>query len=223
MLNTMYTALMQFLFPSHCPSCNAYVEDAGQWCSSCLEQIIRQKNLAYDSDIREYVSPVIAIGKYEAGLRKLILQLKFQHKLSTLPYIETVMYAVDLNWYIRMYDLIIPVPLSEEKLAQRGFNQVDKIFLPWAKKAQLPYADILQRTKQTKSQYRLNKQQRQENLHQAFSLKSPTSSKILQNANCLLVDDIFTSGTTLKNCAQVLLACGAKQVSGLVLASQADD
>lgn len=48
MLNNIYQAIMQFLFPSHCPSCNAYVEQKGMWCSSCLEEIIRNENLAYD-------------------------------------------------------------------------------------------------------------------------------------------------------------------------------
>ena len=44
MLNNIYQAIMQFLFPSHCPSCNAYVEQKGMWCSSCLEEIIRNEN-----------------------------------------------------------------------------------------------------------------------------------------------------------------------------------
>ena len=48
MLNNIYQVIMQFLFPSHCPSCNAYVEQKGMWCSSCLEEIIRNENLAYD-------------------------------------------------------------------------------------------------------------------------------------------------------------------------------
>ena len=44
MLNNIYQAIMQFLFPSHCPSCNAYVEQKGMWCSSCLKEIIRNEN-----------------------------------------------------------------------------------------------------------------------------------------------------------------------------------
>lgn len=223
MLNTIYTALMQFLFPSHCPSCKAYVENEGQWCDTCLKQIIREKNLAYDSEVRQFVSPVFAMGKYDEGLRELIHQLKFQKKLSTLPYIQTLMNAVDLAWYVNLYDFIIPVPLHPEKLNQRGFNQVDKIFAPWAKAYKPIYADILIRNKQTKSQYSLNKIQRQQNLANAFSPKPQFDLAKLCGANCLLVDDIFTSGTTLKNCAKVLLDNGANKVSGLVLASQADD
>ena len=222
MLNTIYTAFMQFLFPSHCPSCNAYVEQEGQWCKSCLRKIMRNKNLAYDNDVRQYISPVFAMSKYDEGMRHLIHQLKFQRKLSALAYINTVVNASDLIWYASMYDLIIPVPLHPSKLKQRGFNQVDKIFAPWAKEHNFTYADILERSKQTKSQYSLNKNERHQNLASAFRLKA--QSKIeLNNRKCLLVDDIFTSGTTLKNCAQVLLNNGATTVSGLVLASQADD
>ena len=55
MLNNIYQAIMQFLFPSHCPSCNVYVEQKGMWCPSCLKEIIRNENLAYDEDIRQYI------------------------------------------------------------------------------------------------------------------------------------------------------------------------
>lgn len=81
MLNNIYQVIMQFLFPSHCPSCNAYVEQKGMWCSSCLEEIIRNENLAYDEDIRQYISPIIAIGKYDKGLKNLIHELKYQINL----------------------------------------------------------------------------------------------------------------------------------------------
>ena len=171
MLNNIYQAIMQFLFPSHCPSCNAYVEQKGMWCPSCLEEIIRNENLAYDEDIRQYISPIIAIGKYDKGLKNLIHELKYQNKFATLAYLKPLFSYLDEDWDFSTYDMIIPVPLHKNKLKKRGFNQ--------------DYVDV-------------------------------------KNRKCLLIDDIFTTGSTLKNCAMVLKNHGAKTVSGLVLASQAN-
>ena len=222
MLNAIYEAVIQFLFPPRCPSCRAYVEKEGQWCESCLSEILRNKNLAYDAEVRRYISPIVAIGKYDKGLKDLIHELKYQNDFAALPYIYTVLDRLDDEWqqFFADFDYVIPVPLHAEKLKRRGFNQVDRIFLPWAKEHKLHYADILIRTKKTKSQYSLNPSERSINLHAAFALKKDIS---VVNAKCLLLDDIFTTGSTLKNCAKVLKEHGARSVSGLVFASNADD
>lgn len=222
MLNAIYEAVIQFLFPPRCPSCRAYVEKEGQWCESCLSEILRNKNLAYDAEVRRYISPIVAIGKYDKGLKDLIHELKYQNDFAALPYIYTVLDRLDDEWqqFFADFDYVIPVPLHAEKLKRRGFNQADRIFSPWAKAHGLHYADILIRTKKTKSQYSLNPSERSINLHAAFALKKDIS---VANAKCLLLDDIFTTGSTLKNCAKVLKEHGARSVSGLVLASNADD
>ncbi len=221
-MNAIYEAVIQFLFPPRCPSCRAYVEKEGQWCESCLSEILRNKNLAYDAEVRRYISPIVAIGKYDKGLKDLIHELKYQNDFAALPYIYTVLDRLDDEWqqFFADFDYVIPVPLHAEKLKRRGFNQVDRIFSPWAKAHGLHYADILIRTKKTKSQYSLNPSERSINLHAAFALKKDIS---VANAKCLLLDDIFTTGSTLKNCAKVLKEHGARSVSGLVLASNADD
>lgn len=219
MLSAIYQALMQFLFPSHCPSCQAYTEKLGQWCPDCLTNIIRCENLSYDADIREYISPIIAIGKYDKGLKDLIHELKYHKQFMSLAYFPPLFGKLDQEWDFSSYDMIIPVPLHQNKLKQRGFNQVEKIFNPWIKQHHFHYSDILERTRITKSQYQLHPNERRLNLADAFALKSGTS---VNNCKCLLIDDIFTTGSTLKNCAMVLREHGATSVGGLILASQAN-
>ncbi len=218
--NSIYQALCQFLFPSRCPSCRAYTEAEGQWCPHCLEEITRNKNLAYAGEIRQYISPVIAMGKYDKGLRRLIHELKFQGNLTALIYFKPLFTSLDEEWQFDTYDIVIPVPLHPDKLKQRGFNQVEKIFQPWCLKHGFAFKDILQRVKKTQAQYRLNHEQRLQNLDSAFTLKEGYS---VAGHRCLLVDDIFTSGSTMYNCAKILKNNGATTVGGLVLASEADD
>ena len=219
MLDIIYSSLTQFLFPSHCPSCNAYTQKNGQWCPSCLEEIIRNDNLAYGANIRENISPIISIGKYDKGLKHLIHELKYNNKFYSLAFFPALFAKLDEDWDFSSYDMFIPVPLYAAKLKKRGFNQVEKIFLPWIKQHNFNYCDVLIRTKNTKSQFTLQAEERQENLADAFALKDNINIK---GCKCLLLDDIFTTGSTLNNCAITLKKHGAKSVSGLVLASQSN-
>lgn len=219
MIKFIASAVSQFLFPGRCPSCGAYTECEGQWCGGCLHELLRADTLTYDAGVREYISPVFAIAGYDKGLRRLIHDLKYDGRLSSLKYLPPLFEALDANWQFDGFDAFIPVPLHEEKLKQRGFNQVEKIFRPWLLQHGFRYSDVLLRTKQTRSQYSLNRLERKQNLRSAFALKPGTSVKGMR---CLLLDDIFTSGSTMSGCAQALLAGGAASVSGLVLASEAD-
>ena len=219
-MKLLSSALSQFLFPSRCPSCRAYTEAEGQWCPGCLAEITRAENLTYSTDVRRAVATVTAVGRYEKGLRRLIRMLKYDGNLSALKYLPPLFESLDRTWQFDSYELFIPVPLHTSKLKQRGFNQVEKIFRPWLKRHGFSYDDILERTRQTKSQYSLNREERRLNLHDAFALKKGIS---VRRKRCLLLDDIFTSGSTLAGCAEVLLQGGAASVSGLVLSSEADD
>lgn len=219
MIKFITSAVSQFLFPSRCPSCGAYTEHEGQWCSGCLRELLRADTLTYDASVREYISPVFAAARYDKGLRRLIHELKYDGRLSMLKYLPPLFEVLDATWQFDSFDAFIPVPLHEKKLKLRGFNQVEKIFLPWLLQHGFKYSDVLLRTKQTHSQYSLNRLERRQNLRSAFALKPGASVKGL---HCLLLDDIFTSGSTMSGCAQVLLAGGAASVSGLVLASEAD-
>ena len=222
-ISAIYSAMTQFFFPSRCPSCKAYTQSEGQWCKSCFTEISCNKNLSYDEEVRKYISPIIAIGKYDKGLRTLIHELKYKNNLSTLLYFAPLLHELDKNWQFNSFDMVVPVPLHQNKLKKRGFNQVDKIFKNWAIEHKFNYCDILIRSKQTKSQFNLNQEERLLNLQNAFCLKENISTKYIEGKNILLVDDIFTTGSTMKNCAKVLLKHKATKVSGLVLASPFKD
>lgn len=220
MFKNLYEGLLQLVFPSRCPSCQNYTEKPGQWCPQCFEELVRMENLAYNEDVRQYISPIFAMAKYKQGLQSLIHELKYQGKLHCTPYFLPFFNLLDDEAEFSDFDFIIPVPLHRDRLKARGYNQVDIIFQTWCEKHYYPYRDLLIRTRNTKKQHLLNYQARQDNLHTAFELKEPVS---LNQAKCLIVDDIFTTGSTLKHCAQVLLANGASSVSGLVLASNANE
>ncbi len=114
--------------------------------------------------------------------------------------------------------LVVPIPLSVQRLRERGFNQSEVIAKEVSKEFGLQLAtNILVRTKATQAQAKLSRGERVENLKDAFSVKD---QKSIQNRQILLVDDICTTGSTFISAANTLLAAGAKQVDCFALAKK---
>ncbi len=112
-------------------------------------------------------------------------------------------------------DLVAPVPLHAERLAERGYNQAELLAQVLCRWLHLPLgAHALVRVRQTRQQVGLDAAARQENVLGAFA----ASSAAVQGRVLLLVDDVYTTGATLKACAAAALEAGAIQVYGLTLA-----
>lgn len=111
--------------------------------------------------------------------------------------------------------VLIPVPLSDGRLAERGYNQADLLARGLATRVGLPLdTRSLARILETRSQTQLNAQERRQNVDGAFAPRSPEA---LRNARALLVDDVHTTGATLEACARAALAGGAEAVWALTL------
>jgi len=218
MLNTIYTMIVDFLFPPHCPLCGAYVDTLGAWCQTCLDQTIQVHTLPLPIQMQNDISMVRAVGRYRGGMKKFIQVLKYQKKLVMLPAIHTLLAAALPKEKFAGFDYVIPVPLHCEKLQARGFNQSEKIFHPWTDACQLIWLDALIRCRNTKPQYKMTVVERKINMRAAFSLHEGLN---MSGKKILLVDDIFTTGVTMQECAKVLKKAGAKSVCGLTLASDA--
>ena len=116
-----------------------------------------------------------------------------------------------------LFDSIIPVPLHAVRRRERGFNQSEVLAAHLAETLGVPLLlDALRRSRPTPSQTKLNKKQRRQNIKDAFAPGGP--SPALANT-VLLVDDVYTTGATMNECARVLVASGqAKTVYCLAFA-----
>ena len=109
-------------------------------------------------------------------------------------------------------DLIVPVPMHRRKQRRRGFNQADLMARRLAKKLSVPYAaNLLLRTTDTPAMSKLNPVERRGNLEGAFGLAAGGERRVA-GASILLVDDIYTTGSTGDACSETLLAGGAAEV-----------
>lgn len=153
---------------------------------------------------------------YEWPWVDLITRFKFHHQAGwDRPLATLMLSAPGADDVLDAADWVLPIPLSNQRLAERGFNQ------SWLLARQLdPHkadAHLLLRTRNTPSQRTLPRTERLANLDGAFAVE-PLRSALLRNKNVLLIDDVMTSGASLHTAARVLRQAGATHVSALVLA-----
>lgn len=209
----------EFLFPSRCPKCGKYVAEKSGWCPECLQEalFVRRLSLPLDSSFEE----IWALGNYREYLQKLIKDLKYRRKMSALPFIKSLLYEAEpqLGWLAEGAFLAVPVPLFSEKERARGFNQTELIFTEWLQDKEIAMVRGLIRNRETMAMYGLNPAEREENLRGAFEAVVEEGRPLVQGKNVLLIDDIFTTGSTMEACGKVLKEAGAASITGLVLAS----
>lgn len=163
-------------------------------------------------------------GVYNGSLLSLVHRFKY-HGRSELarPLGELLFHTFTRHWKDGDIDLIIPVPLHPRKLRRRGFNQSYLLVTKWpryfsgengGRRIEIK-ADLLRRVRWTAPQTGLGRRERQNNIKGAFSLPNGVP---VENRSILLVDDVYTTGATVTECARVLLTGGADRVDVLTLA-----
>lgn len=148
-------------------------------------------------------------------MSSLLHRLKYQGDTSVLSALREIIGRRD-SFCLQEQDRIIPVPLHVSRLRQRGFNQslvLAKLFFPNQK--DLIQVDTLTRIRHTIPQTGLDGIARRKNLHQAFIVRFPER---VRGRKIVLVDDVFTTGTTVAECSRMLLRAGADEVRVLTLA-----
>ena len=119
---------------------------------------------------------------------------------------------------IKKYDIIIPVPISKKRFKERGYNQSHLIAVDLAKTLEMKYLkDGLLKIKDNPAQSSLNQDERENNVKNVYKLNTIYKDKVYLK-KILLVDDIFTTGSTANECSRILKEAGASQVGILTIA-----
>ncbi len=162
---------------------------------------------------------------YDRQLMAIIHRFKYAGKNQLARPLGGLMLSAYLRyWHAEAVDLILPVPLHSQKLRRRGFNQSYLLMNSWkAISSAIPRrlfnrpvkTDVLIRSKATVPQTDLGRRQRLKNIKGAFSVRLPEE---INGKKVLLVDDVYTTGATVNECARSLLKAGASLVDALTLA-----
>lgn len=205
-----------------CPNCqNKISVNSGLFCPICFKRLAAEnfskclhsnKKSALDflGIAVSYENPLIRelIHKYKYSFAK---EISWTLSEILIRYLEKS-FTGDFNKYCLM-----AVPLHRQRFNWRGFNQSEEIAKILSQRFSLALKNnCLVRQKKTVSQAEIKDfQKRKDNLQNAFVLKNP---KLIENKNIILVDDVFTSGTTMEAAAAALKSGGAKRIIGLVIA-----
>ena len=154
-----------------------------------------------------------SFGSYEGSLQKLIHLFKYG-KVERLadPLRQLLLRALPRNGN---FDLVLAMPMHWRKQWARGFNQAELLALPVAKRFGLKLSTHLRRSRFTQSQAGLDESERQLNLEDSFVVRRPEQ---IRGKRLLLIDDVLTTGATLRAAAEALKSAGAARVSVLTLA-----
>lgn len=218
----LFRPLYEFVYPPICLNCDEPLsENEKRICSRCWESIqpITQNDLLY----REMLARLMSTGhisglasafhfEKDGVLQSLIHQMKYEQGTTIGVELGKRVGAALLSMTGSMNAIVIPVPLHSVRKRERGYNQSDYIskgiceVTTWQ-----PVMSLLRRKKNTKTQTKLNLEERRGNISQAFELNKRYSS-FISDAVCIVVDDVITTGATIEECARVLKSHGAKSV-----------
>lgn len=182
-------------------------------CNKCKVKIKKEfkfKTDNYELDIDKNFTEHHYFFKYENLIRTQIISLKFHEK----PYIyQTITYFLKKMQKsfenLKKYDIIITVPLSMQRKKERGYNQSILVAKEISKIIEVPIENkILYKTKNTKPQSSLNKEEREKNAKGVYKV---TNIKKIQNKKILLIDDIYTTGNTVNECAYMFIQKGIQR------------
>jgi ComF family protein len=154
-----------------------------------------------------------AAALYEGPPAEAIKRLKFGRQLAYLPVLHHWLKQTHCRELLQEVDLLLPVPLHPRRLKARGFNQA--LLLAQGLSGPPLERQVIIRTRHTLPQIGLNPKERRDNVRGAFAVTHPEKVK---RKTVLLVDDLYTTGATAKECARVLRKAGAKQVDVLTVA-----
>ncbi len=226
------------LFPSFCKVCRALLETPGErvLCPTCLDKI-RAHRSSYCLCCGRFFEgagephlclsciierPPFAVhrsgGLYQGELKDLILLFKYRgYEILGRPLgrfvFESLKGEESLWWGV---EALIPVPLHPKRKSKRGFNQARVLAKELSKLKGLPLEDlVLRKMKNVPPQTSLERDERGKSVRGVYTV---LKSEKIQGKTVLLVDDVYTTGSTLKECSRELLRAGAKEVRAITIA-----
>jgi len=221
--------LWDLVFPKKCINCK---KEGAYLCEDCLSLIeinpFRQclcekmeKRDKCDNCKNKYLDKIFSAASFQNKiLKEAIHKFKYGYikdlsqplSILMLTHLQIIEAKIDKSF------VIIPVPMTDKKKRRRGFNQAEEMGKIISEATSIPLlANVLIKTKETLPQMELKKEERIENIKNCFEIKKNIKDNVV-----LLIDDVYTTGSTMDECARILKQSGTKEVWGLTVAREVD-
>jgi ComF family protein len=164
-------------------------------------------------DRNNHFSFVRPAGVYEGALKEMIHYMKFNNKKGAARMLASFMQEKLDPGVFEGVDMLVPAPLSKRSMAERGYNQTENVAVYISKAVKIPVVKAVVKVKDTPPQNKLDRKERMKNLKGAFEVKADVAGKRI-----VVVDDVFTTGSTINEIAKALIEAGAEEVRGITAA-----
>ena len=185
-----------------CAKCGESLPDGVEICDRC-----KVSDREFDVN-RSYTH-------YEDASSNIVKGLKFGHRKYFAENIADMICS--MKEHFEGVDVLTYVPISKDRLKQRGFNQAEEIAKGISKKLNIPVVEMLSKVSGRKHQAELSQAERYKNLIGSFLAKNDIKDKV-KGKVVMIVDDVFTTGSTLNECAKTLKKLGPKQIKTVTFA-----
>ena len=215
-LKSFFNNIIDVIFPRYCINCEKNI-DNDFICYKCIEKHINTLCLLknyYETD-NDYLVLCYSLMRFSFNdiSQKLIHNLKYKNMPKLGIWLGEI-----LGNFLKLfrYDVLIPIPLHEKRIWQRGYNQSEQIAIGLQKALDIPIdTQSVIRNKNTKTQTTKDKRSRLLSLQSAFSVINPSN---IENKRILLIDDLITTGSTMGACYNALHQCNPECITYVTLA-----
>lgn len=207
--------MINILFPKVCGICKRIYKN--EICPKCNYKLKNMSKSYIETINGESYQELCYVFKYEGIIRKTLIEYKFLEA----GYLYKTFSKILLNdkkivQFLKSYDIIIPVPVHKKRKKQRGYNQTELIAQSLCKELKISLGtNIIKKTINTKPQSTLNQNQRITNSKNVYELLNKNE---IYKKRVLLMDDIFTTGSTVRECCNVLVKGNPVKIGVFVLA-----
>jgi ComF family protein len=235
-----WQTILNFLIPPRCISCGKILSEQNGLCAECFNKIkfiseplcqrcgrpltnssglTAGKKYLCATCLREK-KPLFTIQRsayiYDDFSKKIILDFKFRDKTMSAQTLANLLYSAGRDIWKENPDILLAVPMHRIRLMKRRYNQAALLTNKLAEITHIPVdRTALIRTRNTIPQVELSGVARRKNLSSAFAVKLPQNIK---GKSVVLIDDVSTTGSTLRECAKVLQKAGASAIYSVTLA-----
>ncbi len=210
----IHQTVLAIVAPAVCARCKLLLAHDTVLCAACVPHI--QKVTSYRLVItKKYAVTVFAVSLYQDIVQELI-RAKQQRKMYAARLLGALI-CEHTDLVNHSFDYVVPVPLHWRRYARRGYNQAHEMALALSKKSGKPVLNCLRRVRSTKIQAGLSGEERAENVKEAFAVVERYASTVC-GARIVLVDDVLTTGSTMRACVRALRMKRPSLIIGAVAA-----
>ncbi|MDR3550547.1 MAG: phosphoribosyltransferase family protein, partial [Candidatus Babeliales bacterium] len=200
-LHWVYNTFLDFLSPPCCSYCKDFLDKRAVFCMPCMSKLQPVVSIMMPITATKSVK-VFAAAAYKEPIRTLIMAKSWSDHVASVHLADLIWDRTDVRSV--PFDYVVPVPLHWTRFAKRGFNQAQEIAQVLSKKSGTKSVLLLKRSKRTPFQSVLKSSQRVANVADAFVLTA-SNPLLYKDKHLVLVDDLLTTGATIRACAKVLL------------------